>query len=58
MDQLLSEYRALRASVLRLWIAASPTPEGTNLSDIIRFNEAIDQATAEAKARFTRELRH
>ncbi len=58
MDQLLSEYRALRASVLRLWIEAFPSPDRTNLVDIMRFNEAIDQATAEATARFTRELRH
>ena len=58
MDQLLSEYRALRASVLRLWIEAFPSPDRTNLVDIMRFNEGIDQATAEATARFTRELRH
>ena len=58
MDQLLSEYRALRASVLRLWIGAYPFPDRTNLVDIMRFNEAIDQATAEATARFARELRH
>jgi len=58
MEQLLSEYRALRASVLRLWIAASPASDSVNLSDVMRFNEAIDQATAEATARFTRELRH
>ena len=35
-----------------------PLPDRTNLVDIMRFNEAIDQATAETTARFARELRH
>ena len=35
IDQLLSEYRALRASVLRLWIEAFPSPDRTNLVDIM-----------------------
>ena len=34
------EYRALRASVLRLWTDASQ-PDDLNLEDVIRFNEAI-----------------
>ena len=46
--QLTSEYRALRATVLRLWTPhmAPFTPEIS--SDMIRFNEAIDQALAES----------
>jgi signal transduction histidine kinase len=47
IKQLASEYRALRASVLALWMDAYP-PEKTALLDIIRFNEAIDQALAES----------
>ncbi len=46
IEQLASEYRSLRSSVLRLWSEAqsSPAPMGSNdLGDIIRFNEAIDQ---------------
>jgi len=43
-----SEYRALRASVIRLWTEASGTLTGEDLSDLTRFNEAIDQATAES----------
>jgi len=35
-----------------------PLLDRTNLVDIMRFNEAIDQATAETTARFARELRH
>lgn len=50
--QLASEYRALRASVLRLWMDAGG-PELPAATDIIRFNEAIDQALAESIAFFT-----
>jgi signal transduction histidine kinase len=47
INQLAAEYRALRASVLRLWMNAYE-PDDTNLEDIIRFNEAIDQAIVES----------
>lgn len=43
--QLVSEFRALRASVLRLW-ADQHTPDAHTPDDLIRFNEAIDQALA------------
>ena len=47
IEQLASEYRALRTSVLSHWIdACSPGPP--LLDDVIRFNEAIDQALAES----------
>jgi signal transduction histidine kinase len=45
--QLVSEYRALRASVLHLF-AAAHEPEKATLRDIGRFNEALDQAIAES----------
>jgi signal transduction histidine kinase len=51
INQLVAEYRALRASVLRLWIDASPLDQ-TASEDIIRFNEAIDQAVAESVGHF------
>jgi len=47
VNQLAAEYRALRASVLRLWMD-NHSAEDTNLEDMIRFNEAIDQAVAES----------
>src|SRR6476659_1418369 len=47
INQLAAEYRALRASVLRLWTNACE-PETPHLEDMIRFNEAIDQALAES----------
>jgi signal transduction histidine kinase len=52
IKQLASEYRALRACVLRLWTNAC-LPEPPNLEDMIRFNEAIDQALAESIAFFS-----
>lgn len=53
--QLAAEYRALRASVLQLWIddcGANPP----HLDDVIRFNEAIDQALAESLDYFTAQV--
>jgi signal transduction histidine kinase len=46
--QLAAEYRALRASVLRLWAARFPASHDADFEDVIRFNEAIDQALAES----------
>ena len=51
INQLVAEYRALRASVLRLWLDAGPLEHG-GVQDIVRFNEAIDQAVAESVAHF------
>ena len=45
--QLAAEYRALRSSVLSRWMDDCE-PEAPHLDDIIRFNEAIDQALAES----------
>jgi signal transduction histidine kinase len=47
INQLAAEYRALRASVLRLWIDAC-RPHDPNVVDVVRFNEGIDQAIAES----------
>lgn len=48
LDQMVSEYRALRSSVLRLWLAQGYTADDQQIVDIIRFNEAIDQALMES----------
>jgi signal transduction histidine kinase len=58
VEQMVSEYRALRASVTRLWIETSGELTRTDLDDLVRFNEAIDQALAESTLRFTRNLEH
>ena len=47
IEQLASEYRALRATVLSLWMEACH-PKVPFLDDLVRFNEAIDQALAES----------
>jgi len=53
--QLAAEYRALRASVLRLWMDACQ-PEPPDMGDVIRFNEAIDQALAESIGFFSAQI--
>ncbi len=53
MDQMVSEYRALRASVTKLWIARKRDLDSVDLNDLIRFNEAIDQSVAESVGRYT-----
>ena len=55
INQLVAEYRALRASVLRVWMDACQ-PDAPNLDDIIRFNEAIDQAVAESIGFFSAQV--
>ena len=58
VEQMVSEYRALRASVTRLWIDTAGELTRNDLDDLVRFNEAIDQALAESTARFTQDLDH
>jgi signal transduction histidine kinase len=53
INQLVAEYRALRAAVLRLWMDFRPL-DMTGAYDMIRFNEAIDQAIAESVGHFHR----
>jgi signal transduction histidine kinase len=48
MKLLVAEYRALRASVLRLWLKDKKSHTEMDAGDMIRFNEAIDQALAES----------
>ena len=43
-----SEFRALRASVVSHWTKAYPTIAGQQVEDLTRFHEAIDQAVAES----------
>jgi diguanylate cyclase (GGDEF)-like protein/PAS domain S-box-containing protein len=52
VNEAIAEFRALRASVLRLAGSSLPMPRAA-ADDITRFNEAIDQALAESLARFT-----
>ena len=57
IEQLASEYRALRSSVLRLWSEANTTSSATDIGDIVRFNEAIDQLLAASIFSFAKATR-
>ncbi|WNO52822.1 sensor histidine kinase [Stakelama saccharophila] len=54
IDQMVSEYRALRASVVKQWTATDLVLPTTDLEDLTRFNEAIDQALTESVAEYTK----
>ncbi len=56
IEQMVAEFRALRASVIRLWMRGTDRVCASDLDDITRFNEAIDQAVAESIVRFTSNL--
>lgn len=57
-DQMVAEYRALRASVIRLWTDGQIGSQPTDMEDLTRFNEAIDQSIAESITRYTQDLDH
>jgi len=54
--QLGSEYRALRASVIKLWRSHLAKEHHGALDDLTRFNESVDQALAESIASYADEL--
>ncbi|HQT90219.1 MAG TPA: HAMP domain-containing sensor histidine kinase [Acidiphilium sp.] len=54
--QLISEFRALRATVIRLWQNETDQIDRESLYELTRFNEAVDQALAEAAARYSEEI--
>ncbi|MBY0355453.1 MAG: sensor histidine kinase [Rickettsiales bacterium] len=53
IDQMVSEYRALRASIVNLWCADKPQLVAKDLLDLTRFNESIDQILAESVSHYT-----
>lgn len=54
LTTLIAEYRALRASVIRLWRESMPSADLNDLNDITRFNEAIDHALTDAVIAYSR----
>jgi signal transduction histidine kinase len=56
IDQMVSEYRALRASVVKQWVAGHKTLATTDIDDLTRFNESIDQAVTESVAHYTKTI--
>jgi signal transduction histidine kinase len=54
--EVVSEYRALRASVLRLWDDSGPEPSDSSVDDVTRFNESIDQSLSKAVSSYTKRV--
>lgn len=52
MPQLTAEFRAMRATVLRLWMAKVVKVTPATVDDMTRFNEAIDQALQESAIKY------
>jgi signal transduction histidine kinase len=53
INQVVAEFRALRASVMRQWMKQVNQDGSFEVDDVIRFNEAIDQALVESVASYT-----
>ena len=56
--QMTSEFRHLRACVIRLWVDSLESPDMAYFQDMIRFNEAIDEALAESTAAYAEQVNH
>ncbi|MGA8134756.1 MAG: HAMP domain-containing sensor histidine kinase [Pseudomonas gingeri] len=54
--QMTSEFRHLRACVIRRWVNSLASPGLAHLQDMIRFNEAIDEALAESTAAYAEQV--
>jgi signal transduction histidine kinase len=54
--QMTSEFRHLRACVIRLWVNSLQSPDLAYFQDMIRFNEAIDEALAESTAAYAEQV--
>lgn len=54
--QMTSEFRHLRACVIRLWVNSLESPDLAYFQDMIRFNEAIDEALAESTAAYAEQV--
>ena len=56
--ELSAEFRALRACVLRLWLPELKEMTASTADEMVRFNEAIDQALAESVVTYTARADH
>src|SRR5690606_36554136 len=56
VEQMVAEYRALRASLIRLWSRQKGELLATDIEDLTRFNEAIDQSLAESVTEYNQGL--
>jgi signal transduction histidine kinase len=56
ITDVVSEYRALRASVLRLWRESLPQPDFHDIDDITRFDESLDQSLAHGVGSYSKRI--
>jgi signal transduction histidine kinase len=56
--QLAAEYRALRATVLRMWLPTVAAISQDTIDDMMRFNEGIDQALTESVITYSARADH
>lgn len=56
--RMVAEFRALRASVSRLWFESLPVANRDQIDDMGRFNEALDQLVAASVTVFTQRIDH
>lgn len=56
MNQMVSEYRALRASIVKLWQAGQSAVTQQDIADLTRFHEAVDQSLTESIGGYTLKL--
>ena len=56
ITDVLAEYRALRASVLRLWRESLPQLDVNDIDDITRFDESLDQSLARGVASYSKRI--
>lgn len=56
--QLSAEYRALRATVLRLWLPTAEVWTEQTIQDMVRFNEAVDQVLVESIITYSDQTEH
>lgn len=54
--EMVSEYRALRASVIRLWTDELDSADLDTVYELTRFNEAMDQALTESTSTYSEHL--
>jgi hypothetical protein len=58
LEHTISEYRALRSSILFLWVRSEPSEDDVVLAEVTRFNETIDQGDRGDRQTLCREIRN
>lgn len=56
LDDLISEFRALRASVIRRWVEQVRQPQVQDLEELTRFGESMDQALSASASLYSKKV--